>query len=52
MQFGAILPNWEAEIITASGMSVAELNEDYFSPEIGEELLDLQRKWKGFLNLS
>lgn len=48
MQFGAILPNWVADVITASGLAVAELNEDYFSPEVAEALLDLQRKWEGF----
>lgn len=29
-------------------MAAAELNEDYFSPEVAEALLDLQRKWKVF----
>lgn len=51
MQFGAILPNQVAVVKTASGMAVAELNEDYFSPEVAEALLDLQRKWKGFSEL-
>jgi len=36
MQFGAILPNRVAEVITVYGMAVAELNEDYFSPEVAE----------------
>lgn len=48
MQFGAILPNPVAEVVTASGMAVAELHEDYFSPEVTEAFLDLQRKWKEF----
>lgn len=37
-----------AEVVTASGMAVAELHEDYFSPEVTEAFLDLQRKWKEF----
>lgn len=48
MQFGAILANRVAEVVTASGMAVAELNEDYFSPEVAEAFLDLPRKWKEF----
>lgn len=36
MEFGAILPNQVADVITASEMAVAALNDNCISPEVTE----------------
>lgn len=30
MEFGAVLPTWVADVVTASEMAVAELNDNFF----------------------